>query len=156
MTEQQKTIIAAVVLVIIVGVVFSANFRPKPKAAPAAAVRKVDANPMPDRRTLDEFLVYANTAAEADDPASWGPRNPFESRVRNQLPAVTDPKAPPSERKVYNLTGIVLGGMRPSAIINDIMVGEGGEIDGMVVKEIKEGEVVLSNGYADQVLYMRQ
>lgn len=52
----------------------------------------------------------------------------------------------PKEEKVYSLSGVVLNGLKSTAIIDDEVYRIGDTIDNGVVKEIKPDEVVLAFG----------
>ena len=64
-------------------------------------------------------------------PEDWGPRNPFDNGSSSVA------------RSGLVLTGIFLGGDKPSAIIDDVVVVVGRNIEGATVKEIKEGSVTV-------------
>lgn len=104
-------------------------------------------------------LVETDTdASEIVVNSSWGERNPFDGVAVKSFLAVPDPALAKDslKNKKFILSGIVWTGAKPSAVINNNVVGVGGMVWGAKVKSIKEGSVVLTNGVEDLVLSMRR
>jgi hypothetical protein len=111
----------------------------------------------PEKKELQELIADESaTVDNAVDP-SWGSRNPFDAVT---LKALLVPPPSPAvkiiETQNFVLTGTFWGGSRPSAIINDEVVGLGGKVQNMTVKDIREGSVVLTDGQNEVVLSLQK
>jgi type II secretory pathway component PulC len=78
---------------------------------------------------------------ESEQAKSWG-TDPFRSRKVKRMPtrSVREPASS------WTLSGIVMGGSKPMAIINSRGVSEGDEIDGARVIQIESRRVVIERG----------
>ncbi len=165
MTEKNKEIMKIVgVVVLVAWAVYL--FLPKNVAVKPQDTSKTEAliqkdggavgDLFPERKKLMDLVQADNVASEIAVNSSWGERNPFDGVASKAFFASPDPvvRAPSKDTKLV-LSGILWSGPRPNAIINNNVVGVGGEVNGFTVKEIKEGIVVLNNGTEEIVLSMR-
>jgi len=89
--------------------------------------------------------------------AEWQSRNPFDTAPIQDLlgakPSTsTGPVLKVSSVSGFELQGIFLGGYKPSAIINNTVVGVGDEIKNATVKEIKDNTVVLVDSTEAEII----
>ena len=154
MDKNKKTIILLFFLMPAAVFVLLPNF--KGNTAKVAAVRSLPfmAKTGFDKKKLVELLANDNNVQKIPVNRPWGLRDPFDVSPLKVLPP--DPK--PEVVPVYNLalTGILWSGAKPSVIINDRVIGVGEKVEGLTVKEIIEGRVVLMDGDREVVLMMRQ
>jgi hypothetical protein len=115
--------------------------------------------PFPYKNELLQLLGEENAERKKFINIPWGDRNPFDTAKLKATAQKTSESvgssAPPAEPDPV-LMGILSGGERPSAIINDIAVGVGAKVGSLTVKEIKDGYVVLSNGVKEKTLKLKQ
>ena len=111
-----------------------------------------------EKKDLMDLIADDNAASDIVLDAAWGRHNPFNGAIIAALPAPTmivKPAKAPGNRN-FVLAGIIWSVARPSAVINDQVLGVGAVIDGMTVKEIKENNVTLSDGTDQVVLTLHQ
>ena len=121
---------------------------------PVGTVRVLDPSVAADRDQVVSLIALSNRAEEVDQVINWGDRDPFRSQVPSESKAPAAGTQLPLPR--LELTGIIWSAPRVSAIIDDTVVGVGGSVKGMTVREIVEDAVVLSNGQQDMTLRMKK
>ncbi len=98
--------------------------------------------------TLTTFLGDVKTTGGGDKGLSIAPlaipRNPFISDFQ--------PVAAEEKIETYTLSGIVISGPQPTAVINDEVYKIGDTLGGKELKEISANRVVLSDGIVTTVL----
>lgn len=99
---------------------------------------------------------YSLVRASPKISADWGERNPFNGgyAAEDIQNGQQDHKENTSSVE-YVLGGIFWNEQKPSAIINDSVVGVGSTVGLAMVKEITEDRVVLSHGNNEVVLVPR-
>ena len=105
-----------------------------------------------DEKELAGLINEDNASSDIALDSAWGARNPFDSAAIKALPDIVLVKDVKMHNGKFLLGGVLWTGYRPSAIINDKVVGVGSVISGMIVKEIKEKEVMLSDGVSQIIL----
>lgn len=105
-----------------------------------------------DKKELMDLVKEDNASSDIVLDAVWGKWDPFDSEVIKALPDFVPEKKTKIEADKYLLSGILWSGPRPSAIINDKVVGVGTLIQGVTVTDIREGSVTLSLGEERLVL----
>jgi hypothetical protein len=151
--DKNKQLIALVVLAGISLSVWLPNFKPAGRKLPGKTVAK-NASAAPDKSTVAALLnTWSSVKGPAASPMAWGERNPFDAGVLDEQK--TDLKNDVVEERepaAYDLNGIFWNETKPSAIINDSVVGVGSVIEAATVKEISAAKVVLNDGTKDIVL----
>ena len=105
-----------------------------------------------DKKELMDLVKEDNASSDIVLDAVWGERDPFDSEAVKALPDFVPEKKKISVDK-FLLSGILWKAHRPSAIINDKVVGVGSLLLGVKVLEIREGSVILGDG-EDQVVLL--
>lgn len=153
-------------LVVLTGMVAACSLafaadKPQPKAgkpvpSPQGIASKAK-DPFPEKKELMSLIDEDNAASEISLDAAWGEHQPFDSAMIETLPVfVPKPKESPKRSKPFSLAGILWSGPRPSAIIDNQVVGVTSVISGMTVKEITENAVTLTDGTEILVLTLRK
>ncbi len=106
------------------------------KRAPNTA--QVTTVPSPQPTAMQTPPQVPQISLEEENAKPWGD-DPFRSRKAPKVPTKAIGKVVPS----WRLTGIVLGGNQPMAIINSKGVGEGDVVDGGRVISIESNKVIL-------------
>jgi Tfp pilus assembly protein PilO len=115
-------------------------------------VKKLDPDESPDTEKREVLLVlrtlfsphkraqdlFVEDAKRVEPLQLDQERDVFVSRLKSE--------EKPQEEKVYTLTGVVLNGLKSTAIIDDEVYRIGDAIDNGIVKEIKPDAVVLAFG----------
>lgn len=132
MKKEQKQVIAIAVLFTIAGLLFIKTFFfKKPlgeKAGPEIPGEVTTAGKQEEKK---DFFVLEEALKKTRQKLVWE-RDPFEF--------------PPKElerSEGLNLTGVIYDGESPVAVINDVIVHEGDEIEGVKVIKIEQNSVVL-------------
>lgn len=137
MRKEQKQLIIFIVLICVAGLIFARIIFKSGKAGKGLLV-------LHDRKEI---------AGEVDKPAAKLDFFELEEELkknRPQLKWVRNPFQFPPKKEVektdvgkLNLTGIIYDETSPVAVINDIIVHEGDEIEGVKVIKIETEEVLL-------------
>lgn len=148
--ERNNSLTATLPLVLgIAAVVWMLAAQPSVSGPSKKARSSAAEDPLPDKK---ELTVLLNTLSSFKDPddgsAVWGDRNPFDVQVAGEK--ANSPKAKTSTG--YRLSGIFWNEIKPSAIINGLVVSVGSMVGLAKVKEIAQDKVVLSDGNNDVVL----
>jgi hypothetical protein len=131
---------------------------PAVQATPAvktASAAETKTAVFPEKQELLDLIADEKNPTEMVIDSAWGTRNPFDAvAAKAALTAAAPAPVPPKviDKQGFILTGIVWTGLRPSAIINDEVVGIGSKVKDLVVKEIKEGAVTLTDGQNEVTL----
>lgn len=132
MKKEQKQVIAIVVLFTIAGLFFIKNFIfKKPLGEKAGPEIPGEVTTAEEQKEKIDFFVLEDVLKGKRQKLDWE-RDPF--------------KLPPKEvsrTEGLNLTGVIYDGESPVAVINDIIVHEGDEIEGVKVIKIEQNSVVL-------------
>jgi len=159
--DKNKILLILAPLLIITAIYFCVPALMIGRSALLASVNRAEVafQPFPYKNVLLELLGEGNREQKKLFNIPWGDRNPFDtSTIKTPAKTGSAPVGvpePPEETKAV-LMGILSGGEKPSAIINDIAVGVGAKVGSMTVKEIGDGYVVLSNGVKEMTLRMKQ
>lgn len=159
--ENNKKILIVVIFFLSVGWAVAGFL---PKKGPATPNIKVTANKTEQvapvvfsgQKELMDLIEADRGSLGGTVASSWGGRNPFDG-VASKALLVPDVEVKDlfKDKKIV-LSGILWSGQRPNAIINNKVVGIGGDVEGLKIKEIKEGMVVLSDGVNEMVLSLRK
>ena len=167
MKKNRRIVLLSFLLMVVSPLVGNAAGKASPKKAvavkPPISQKAVVVSPSgqdglnsSERKDILSLIAEDNATSDIDLDAAWGDRNPFDSAAIEALPAIIVPvKKAEKDDRMFFLTGILWTGNRPSAIINDQVLGVGSVISGKTVKEIKENTVILVEGInqLDLLLY---
>ncbi len=100
-------------------------------------------------------LIIDNNKKQVSIREDWNSRDPFDVPV-----PVVKKELPPKEQVVVKpkllLEGVFLGSSKPSAIINGAVWGVGDKLNGMIIQEIKDNTVILTDSEGKhEVLLLR-
>lgn len=101
------------------------------------------------RQELMDLVADENVSMEIVLDMEWGERDPFDAAaVKRLLMPVPEPAVVPQAVPdgAFVLSGLFWNCPRPTVIINDVMLGIGDKLQGLTVKEIMEGFVILTDG----------
>ena len=141
MSESRRRIILGIALV--GAIIYALNYYipkwtsddgPRPNTTQTAAVT----TPIPSPAALHTQAAVVQISLEDERAKDWG-SDPFRSRKVTRVPTKQVGKV----SVPWTLTGIVLGGTEPMAIINSRGVSEGDEIAGGKVISIGTDSVIL-------------
>lgn len=127
-----------------------------PKEPQPVVVTAASPSPLPEKEEVMSLITEDNASSDIVLDSAWGNHEPFDATAIVALPAAEQPKPKVKNNSKFSLSGILWSGARPSAVINDQVVGVDTVIYGMTVKEIKENSVLLINGDDQQVLSLHQ
>ena len=157
MDKNKKLIIVLPVLLAISVSVWMSNSRSPASKSQKAGNPAMNEQEFPTKKELIALLSAAATTKNMDDNRmAWGARNPFdfssfEKKAVAKKVVVTDGSGK-KEISLYRLSGIFWNEVKPSAIINDAVVGVDAVVDFATVKEIRKDRVILNDGNKDIVL----
>jgi len=154
MDKDKKTLITFIILVI-VGIFVYWPKGSKNKTAPRALPSEVKKIEELDKKKLIDLVSEDKNIQNDLAGQEWGERNPFDLSPL-KAPAAVTAQSEVSSAQSFVLMGVLWGGVKPSAIINDNVFGVGETIEGWTVKAIEESMVVLTNGVNEVVLTMWQ
>jgi hypothetical protein len=156
--DKNKALLIIAPVLFIAAIYFSVPALMIGRSALLASVNRAGAGfqPFPYKNELLQLLGEESGKQKKPVDLPRGERNPFD--ISPLKPPEKPVAAAPAEDKGPNvvLMGILMSGARPSAIINDAVVGVGTKIEGLTVKEISEGYVVLTNGVKETTLKLKQ
>ncbi|MBF0522292.1 MAG: hypothetical protein HQL24_04460 [Candidatus Omnitrophica bacterium] len=158
--DKNKKIISIVLFLIVPAILFwGSNSKPTKAPTPASTTATI----FPNKKELTTLMQEDKDWQEKSVKVNWGSRNPFDVSVFKTIETSTASSLKPGT-KVHGtaagdngleLMGILSSGPRPSAIINNEVVGLGAKINGMTVKEITDRAVILTDGEKEKILSMR-
>jgi len=138
MSPKKRKIILAISLV--AAVFYTVNFYASRR--PSSQSQNVEMSAATVATTLQaqtgQPAKMSESAVNEEQGKAWGP-DPFRSRKATKLPTTTVETATNS----WSLSGIVLSGGRPMAIINSRGVGEGDLVSGAKVVRIEAQQVIM-------------
>ena len=134
--KNKKAVIAIILSIgAIISLIFGLTAGSKTRRKPSSEAVSVHETTLPARHIVPTKRSTAKT-----DFVSWD-RNPFAPKT---TPAKVVAK--------FTLSGIIWDQKEPKALINNVVVGIGDEIDGNKVVDIKQDRVVLNDGTEDIIL----
>lgn len=162
MDKDKKTLIIFIILVVIgIFIYWPNNKNQKKKIAVSATAAVVKAPEEIDKKKIIELMAapYDNKKTKENSLIlEWGERNPFDTSSFKAMLQNSGAVRTETVLSKVNLVlmGVLWGGLKPSAVINDKVVGVGDIIEGLTVKWIGESTVILTNGNQEVTLTMWQ
>ncbi|NLE65326.1 MAG: hypothetical protein GX606_05375 [Elusimicrobia bacterium] len=130
------------------------------KSVPLAIELTDDEVEPPEKKEVSFLLGKLKPITGPAHGQAWGDRNPFDlSSVQGVSQPIVQPVEPvllpKADPKKYSLQGILWNEDKPSAIINQKVVGVEEKVADAVVRDIRTDEVIISYGEKDYRLSMK-
>jgi hypothetical protein len=98
-----------------------------------------------------ENMIADSVEVEDFIHKEWDKRNPFDNNdIRNVVQKV--PTVAVENKVDLALQGVFLGSSKPSAIINGMVLGVGGQVDNCIVRDINEDRVILDDSKGNKII----